>query len=298
MTSDKPKILFIGAVKLSARLLRCLISFDANIVGVCSKKSPGSNADFDDISLAIGKKPIPIFKTNDINAVDSIRWMQKIKPDIIMCIGWSQLLKESIIQIPKLGTIGYHPALLPKNRGRHPLIWALALGLRKTGSTFFLIDKGADTGPILAQETIKIHDNDDASTLYEKLTVVSEKQLLDLLPKLHNLKKIGRIQNGNLANSWRKRDAKDGKIDWRMNASNILNLVRSLSHPYVGAHFTFDNYDYKVWKCNIVRFGSKNVEPGKVLRSDNGTLVVKCGVNSIEITEIDPKIDISEGEYL
>ena len=168
----------------------------------------------------------------------------------------------------------------------------------KDGVNFFLIDEGADTGPILSQKIVEIYDYEDASALYEKMTIVAEKQLVELLPKLDDLKSFGRAQNNKSANSWRKRDARDGRIDWRMNATNIFNLVRSLSHPYVGAHFTYNNLDYKVWKCKVVHLGAKNIEPGKVLRNSVDSLVIKCGLNSIEISEIEPMIDVEEGEYL
>ena len=60
-----------------------------------------------------------------------------------------------ILDLAPLGIIGFHPAALPRNRGRHPIVWALVLGLEETASTFFFMDKGADTGDILSQEKIK-----------------------------------------------------------------------------------------------------------------------------------------------
>ena len=68
-----------------------------------------------------------------------------------------------------MGVIGYHPAALPKNRGRHPLIWALVLGLKKTASSFFIMDERADSGDVISQEEIIINDDDDASSLYAKM---------------------------------------------------------------------------------------------------------------------------------
>ena len=67
------------------------------------------------------------------------------------------------------GVIGYHPAALPHNRGRHPIIWALARGLTQTASTFFLMDEGADTGAIVDQEPVPIGAHDDAGRLYARL---------------------------------------------------------------------------------------------------------------------------------
>ena len=79
-----------------------------------------------------------------------------MKPDIIFCFGWSSLIKSEVLNLTKLGVVGYHPAMLPNNRGRHPLIWAKILGLTQTGSTYFFMDEGADTGDILDQSSFEI----------------------------------------------------------------------------------------------------------------------------------------------
>ena len=88
---------------------------------------------------------------------------------MIFCFGWSSLLKERVLNIPPMGVIGYHPAKLPENRGRHPLIWAIALGLENSASTFFFMDKGADSGDILSQVDFNISYQDDAQSVYQKV---------------------------------------------------------------------------------------------------------------------------------
>ena len=89
-----------------------------------------------------------------------------LAPDVIFCFGWSRLIKKTLLNIAPLGVIGFHPALLPANRGRHPLIWSLILGLKESGSTFFFMDEGADSGDILSQLNVSISEMDDAGTLY------------------------------------------------------------------------------------------------------------------------------------
>ena len=68
------------------------------------------------------------------DSMNLVRLIREIKPDLIFCFGWSSLIKKQILDIPKIGTLGFHPALLPKNKGRHPIIWSLVLGLKKTAS--------------------------------------------------------------------------------------------------------------------------------------------------------------------
>ena len=79
------------------------------------------------------------------------------------------MIGKDVLNIPSKGIIGNHPAELPYNRGRHPIIWALALGLESTASTFFIMNESADTGDIISQETISIKDTDYARDLYNKL---------------------------------------------------------------------------------------------------------------------------------
>ena len=79
---------------------------------------------------------------DDVNSKDNYNWIKSLNPDIIFCFGWSNLLKKDILTLAPMGVLGFHPSKLPQNRGRHPLIWALALGLKKSASTFFFMDEG------------------------------------------------------------------------------------------------------------------------------------------------------------
>ena len=114
----------------------------------------------------------------------SIEFMKGHEPDVIFCFGWSYLLNQEFLTLPKLGVIGFHPANLPKNRGRHPIIWALALGLKETASTFFKMDKAADSGPILSQVNINIDFTDDAGSLYKKIISTAEQQIISFTEQL------------------------------------------------------------------------------------------------------------------
>jgi methionyl-tRNA formyltransferase len=197
-----------------------------------------------------------------------------------------------------MGVLGYHPAALPQNRGRHPIVWALALGLQKTASTFFFLDEGADSGDILSQSEVPIGANDDAGVLYSKLTKVALCQIENFFPKLESNCYSRLKQNSHEANSWRRRGDKDGLIDWRMSSVSVHNLVRALAKPYVGAHFFFNGKEFRVWKSVVVNEVPINLEPGKVVNVFDQTIVVKCGVGAIKISKIEPFLDICVGDYL
>lgn len=293
------RILFIGTVEFSKRILEKLIELNCNIVSVLTKEKSKYNSDFVNLSELCIRNNLEYKYFNNINEFETIKYIKSKEPDIIFCFGLSQLIGKELLNIPPMGVLGYHPALLPQNRGRHPIIWALALGLKETGSTFFFMNEDADSGDILSQEKIEINYSDDAKSLYEKITSIALKQVENFIPLLENGTYKTIKQDNVISNYWRKRSEKDGEIDWRMSSYTIYNLVRALTRPYPGAYFFYKNKKVRVWKVNEVRTNRyDNLEPGKVIKNNNGVLLIKAGDNCIEITDCDLGEIIMEGEYL
>ena len=292
------RIVFIGSVKFSQSALEKLIALNANIVGVCTLQKSAFNSDHCDLSKVCIDHRIPCIYAEDINSENILNWIRLRQPHIIFCFGWSKLLKGSLLTIAPLGVIGFHPSALPENRGRHPLIWALVLGLTKTATTFFFMDEGADSGDIISQYDILIEPQEDATSLYNKMTSTALSQIENFLPHLINGNYKRKKQNHQLANTWRKRTYIDGKIDWRMTAESIHNLIKALTCPYGGAHFLYGNEDIKVWKSAIIEDDRLNLEPGQVVGYKNFFPVIKCGEKSICLIDVTPSFKPNIGDYL
>lgn len=291
-------ILFIGTVEFSKRALQKLIEIDASPVGVITKEYSPFNADFTSLASVCEKHGIRYRFADDINEPETIQWIQKRDPDVIFCFGWSSLLRKTVLNIAPKGVIGFHPASLPQNRGRHPIIWAIALGLTQTASTFFFMDQGADSGDILSQEPVSIDYKDDASSLYGKITETAMHQIEGFVPALSKDTYLGVPQDHQKANTWRKRGKEDGLIDFRMSSRNIYNLVRALTKPYVGAHVEYNGQEVKIWKAREYECSRDNIEPGKILSSSPERLLVKCGDKAIGLIEHEFEKLPQEGEYL
>lgn len=152
MTCNKIKIVLIGTVKFSFEVLSVLIKKNYNVVGLVTKKASKFNTDYYDLTPLAKQNDIPIIYKEKDNEEKIISFIKTIAPDVMYCFGWSHILSKAFLTIPPYGVIGFHPASLPNNRGRHPIIWALFLGLKETASTFFIMDEGADTGVIISQK--------------------------------------------------------------------------------------------------------------------------------------------------
>jgi methionyl-tRNA formyltransferase len=247
------RIVFIGAVQFSRHCLQEVLTNSGRVVAVFTlpRERAKFNADYADLSPVAAQYNVPVYLTKNINDPDNIEALRSLRPDVIFVFGWSQLISKPILDIPRLGCIGTHPALLPKNRGRHPLIWTLVEGLSESGLTFFYIDEGADSGDILWQRSFEIALEDDASTLYEKIKVLASQALREFLPQLHQ-GTIPRIpQDHSQATYWRKRTEKDGEIQWDAPTMTIYNLIRALTHPYVGAHTYLAGEKTLIWKAKL-----------------------------------------------
>ena len=163
----------------------------------------------------------------------------KIQPEIIFCIGGTRLIPKDILEVPTLGCINIHPALLPKYRGRYSTAHAIFNGESQTGVTLHLMDEGIDSGPIISQRTIEIGPNDTAKTLWGRFTVEGEKLFEEFLNLWLSGNTISsKTQDESLATYYPKGLPNGGEIDWSWSGEKIRNFIRAMTfEPFPPAQF-------------------------------------------------------------
>lgn len=284
------RVVFFGHVLYSRVLLARLAQLPGvDLVGVVTRQSGPGHADFCSLIPDAALLGVPCLDADAVPADSWDAWLCALQPDIGYAMGWSTLLGRRVIDAFRAGIIGYHPAPLPRNRGHHPIVWALALGLHETASTLFFLDEGVDTGDIVSQVRVPIAPEDDARTLYERLTATVARQLEGVTADLVQDRLVRVPQDHAQRTVWRRRGYADGRIDWRMSTASIHNLVRALTRPYVGAHCVVENRDVKVWRTRVWAGAPSppDVEPGRVLAVEDRRVLVRCGDGALEIVEHD-----------
>jgi len=202
-------------------------------------------------------------------------------------MGWSQLLKNDILTIPRFGVIGSHPTQLPKYRGRAPIPWTILKKLKHSALTFFFIEEGIDDGDILDQKIFEI-DDDDATSLYDKITVLGEQMIIDNLNKIKNNTFLRKKQNTDeFIENWPKRTPDDGKIYWNKSSNEIQTLVRATTYPYPGAFTILDGKHIKIWK--IIILDESFETPGKIIKIDKNGVQISTINSSILILQASTK---------
>ena len=291
VNSAEMRIVFIGAVDFSRHCLNEVLQAGGNVVALLTleRERQRVHSDFADLAALASSHRIPVYRVGKISAAENVDLIRSLRPDVIFVFGWSQLISREILDIPRLGCIGTHPALLPRNRGRHPLIWALVEGLTESGLTFFYLDAGADSGDILWQQSFSISIDDDAGRLYKKIQCLASRAIAEFLPQLQQGTAPRIPQDHSLATYWRKRCEADGEINWYAPTIESYNLIRALTRPYVGAHSFQAGNRITVWRAALPtgssRFAGEECEPGMVVAMQSGEIHVRTGDGYLRILE-------------
>lgn len=242
-------------------------------------------SDYKDFRPIARKYRIPLVHVKHIHDVK--KEIRALKPDYILVFGWSQLLDSDFLTIPKYGVLGSHPALLPKNRGRAAIPWHIINNEKVGGISFFYIDEGCDSGPIIAQKKFVMGKHMTATEYYKRIIALCKNVMIPLAPKLIRGEKVAaKAQDERLATYLTKRSFEDGKIDWSNSAVEIERLVRALTEPYPGAWSTVKGKTIIIDSANVLKKKSWPELPGTVVGKTKRGMVVSTGHGLLEITRI------------
>lgn len=189
-----------------------------------------------------------------------------INPDIICVVAYGKIIPKEILDLPKFGCINVHGSLLPKYRGAAPIQWAVLNGEKETGVTTMFMDEGMDTGDMLLKEKIEIDENETTGELWDRLSVIGAKLLVDTLKKIED-GSITRQKQSDDFTMAPMLDREIAKINWNeKTAVQIKNLVRGLN-PFMGAYSFLNEKKIKFWKVEVINQKSDK-NPGTVISAN------------------------------
>ena len=280
------KIVFMGNPLIACSLLDSLYKSNHEIVSVVSNapKSMGRGRalKFTPVGDAAKALGIPLISINSINDKKIIRQLEELKPDLFIIMAF-RILSDTLLDIPKIGSINLHASLLPKYRGAAPIQYALMNGDEKTGITTFLIESKVDAGRIILQKEILILPEDDFGTISQKMAKNSGKLVLESIDALNkNFMPI--IQNNDEVTFAPKISKSLYPIDWNQDANLIHNKVRAFS-PNPCAFAKINNKRLKVFKTNVIYDDSSN-KIGDLITLDKNRIAIACKRNLLELISI------------
>jgi methionyl-tRNA formyltransferase len=279
------RVVFIGAVHEAKAALSTLLHGPAQVVMLVTLAEPQAyqTAGFVELGPLAALHGMPILRTSDVNDPECVATIAAARPDLIVCVGWTRLLKDELLAVPRHGCVGFHASLLPKDRGRAPVNWAIIRGQRIIGNTMMMLAPGADTGDIVDQEPVIIEFNDNCATVYEKVGLAGARMLRKHLPALLQGTAPRRAQPPSHDELLPKRTPEMGITDWDASPIEIYDWVRALTHPYPGAFTLLNGQRLWVWHADDPIERDVVAPPGTVLGADGAGLVVAVRGGTVEL---------------
>lgn len=287
------KVVFFGTPEYAANVLKSLINSRHEVVAVVSQpdKAIGrSNKIVPTPVKAVAlEHNIPVFQYEKIRR-DDISELLSIEADVYMTCAYGQILGENVLFAKKYGVINLHGSLLPKYRGASPVQCALLNNEKVTGVSVLRSGIGMDDGDIMYKEEIAISDEENAITLFEKLSHISASIAPKVLDMLESGEAKFESQNNEETTHCSMLKSEMGDLDFSLGVDNIIGKIKGLA-MWPNAHITIDGVYFKLY--NAKRYNCElNLDKYKdgevVFASNKQGLVIKCSDGFIEITELLP----------
>lgn len=279
----------IGAVESTQVALEAVgraPGWEAALVLTLHADLAARHSDFVDLAPVAARLGARLHTVRNVNDPDALEQLRAAAPDVILVIGWSQICGEGVSACAPGRIIGYHPAALPRLRGRAVIPWTLLNREPITAGSLFWIDEGVDTGAILDQHFFHLAPMETAESLYAKHMRALGVMLDRTLPALAAGQERRDPQDEALATWAARRTAEDGRIDWSARAQDIALLVRAVGRPYPGAFTAAGQDRLVIWSASVVDGTRHHATTGQVVTRDGGGFAVMCGDgNLLDVTE-------------
>jgi len=290
------RIVCIGQAAFGEEVLKKLSERGEEVVAVYTPQDiAGKRNQLKELAKKIG---IPVFQPGSMRVPEIYEEYKRLKPDLNVMAFVTSILPEYILNYPRMGTIQYHPSLLPKHRGGSAINWAIINGETKTGITIFWPDSDIDTGPILLQKEAEIALDDTVGSLYfEKLFPLGIEALVESIELIKKGIAPRIPQDESQATYEGLCTEKDAIIDWSAPIDRLYNLIRGTNHQ-PGATTYFGGQKLKIFNVKPLYDNESGISGQIVNISTEGiTVSLKRGAILVEKVQLSKSSKVEAVEF-
>ena len=269
------RIALIGQAGFGADVLKGLLAKGRQVVGVFCPPDRGSKVD--PLKEAAQEVGVPVFQPPRMKDPEAYDQMVSLNPDLAVLAFVTDIVPGKVLDVPKIGSICYHPSILPKYRGASAINWAVINGETKSGLTIFWVDAGIDTGDILLQKEVDIDPEETTGKVYfNKLYPMGVDAVIEAVDLIAAGKAPRIAQDHSKANYDPPCDEKVAGLDWGKPGREVFNFIRGCD-PQPGATTTFKGETVKLYNAKFLE-EAHQASPGEILEvTDKGLKVAVQG---------------------
>lgn len=283
---NKARIIFMGTPDISAKVLNGLIDNGFNIIGVIAQpdRPVGRKKVLQPVPTKVvaQKYNIPVFQPIKIRK--EFEFVKELNPDIIVTLAYGQIVPQELLDIPTIGSFNLHGSLLPKYRGAAPIQYALLNNEHETGMTLMKMVKEMDAGEMYDVEKVAISEDDNSTSLFEKMGDAALTLILRDLPLLISMKLVGQNQDESLVTFAPSIKPEEERINLLDSKERIHGLIRALS-DLPGAYLLLNGQKIKIFKSKIVS-DKVSHSVGTILKADKSGFEIQLSNGVLSILEL------------
>ncbi len=281
------RIILVGQGPFGEKVLEKLARKGEDVVGVFSPPDKRGEA----MKALAEKSGIFLFGPNSVKDPQVYDAFIKLQPELAILAFVTDIVPEELLSVPSLGTICYHPSILPRHRGASAINWAIIQGDTRTGLTIFWVDKGIDTGPVLLQKEVGIGPDDTTGSLYfDTLFPMGVDAVLEAIELIKQGRAPRIPQDESKATYEPPCDDRVASVDFRKAARDIYNLIRGCD-PQPGAYTLHKGKKIRFYDAKMVP-SSAEKQPGEIVSIEEGALQIAVKGGVIRIS----KLKVEKGE--
>ena len=286
MENKDLRLVFMGTPEISAYVFERMIEDGYHFVGLVAQPDHpvGRKGLLEKVPTKViaEKYNIPVFQPVKIR--DDYAFIDEIKPDLVITLAYGQIVPQGFLDKVPMGCLNLHGSLLPKYRGASPIQTALINDETVTGVTLMEMVKAMDAGKMYAKKEVIIEEDDNSTSLFNKIKVAAADLVLEALPLYINGKLKGEPQDENEVTFCSLIKPEQEKLDLNLPAKSIIGWIRGLSDE-PGAYLYLNNLKLKIYKAKIVNEVVDH-SVGEILKADKNGLVFQAKDGQIAILEL------------
>ena len=287
------RILFMGTPDFAVFSLRALVEAGENVIGVVTQpdqpKGRGYVLTPPPVKVYAEAHHLPVYQPERLKNGAFDQTLAKIDPELIVVTAYGKILPKSVLDYPKFGCVNVHASLLPEYRGAAPMQRAILEGKRETGLTTMFMDEGLDTGKILLQARVPIHENDNFETVHDQMGAAGAPLLIETIRRIAAGNIVPVEQDEAKSTYAAKIEKTDCQIDFSESAQQVHDRIRALS-PVPLAFTRLP--DGKLLKVVASELSHEKIDPtpaGTVVSTSGGAITVACGSGAVRLLELIPE---------
>lgn len=302
------RILFMGTPDFAVSSLRKLQE-EHEVIAVFTKidkpNQRGKKIQYTPVKQYALEHNLEVIQPKSVKDMEIIEKIKEYRPDLIVVVAYGKILPKEILEIPKYGVINVHSSLLPKYRGAAPIHASIIHGEKESGVSIMYVVEELDAGPVLAQESVEILEEDNCESLHNKLQEIGANLLLKTISKMEKQEIQAIPQDETKVSFVKPFQKEDCKIDWNQSAREIFNFVRGMD-PFPGAFTIYQGKQLKIGRVEEEKEMILEGKAGEILAFIKGKgIVVATGKGNVVITKAKPEnkkmlsgVDLINGNFL